>query len=301
VDAIEHPTRFFLRRRLGVVVAREGEARDDLIPIELGNLETWAVNHSLLAAHRGGRSFEAWAAHLRATGTLPPGHLADPILTKAETFLRELEKAAGKADVALVEGVRLPVDVVAPHGRIVTELSGVQEHRQVVVTASTLKAKDRLTAWARLALLTLADPARRWETVVVGRRSSSAKPVFVLRQTGDTAADRTASALAALEVLTDTLTRAWSEPLPFHPETSAALHRRGPGAAAAAWSGRFGEHADPYRRIVLGDTTFDDLRGEPPRHDETGGSWPDGGDRLEVWAHRLWGTFDTTVEVTEPR
>ncbi len=301
VDAVEHPTRFFLRRRLGVVVPREGEARDDLIPITLGTLEAWAVRSRLLAARLAGRPVEVWAEYERATGALPPGHLADPIITEAESFLRELEKAAGKAGVALVEGTRIPIDVMTPHGRIVTELSGMQDHRQVVLTASSLKQRDRLTAWVRLALLTLADPSPAWETVVVGRASSAPKRVFVLRQAGDTPAARTASARAALEVLADLLARARNEPLPFHPETSDALHRKGPGAAAEVWSGTYGERKDAYRRLVLGDAELDDLRGEAPRPDETGGAWPAGEDRLEVWAHRVWGTYDATVEVTEPR
>jgi hypothetical protein len=67
------------------------------------------------------------------------------------------------------------------------------------------------------------------------------------------------------------------------------------------WSGRWGERADTYRRLVLGDAEFDDLRGEPPRPDESGDGWPPGEDRLEIWARRVWGTFDTTVEVSEPR
>lgn len=301
IDAIGHPTRFFLRRRMGVVVPREGEARDDLIPIALGNLETWSVRDRLLAARLAGRPVEAWAEHLRATGTLPPGHLADPILTKAEDFLRDLEKAAAKAGVALIEGSRLPVDVETPHGRIVTELPGMQDHRQVVLTASTLKQRDRLTAWLRLTLLTLADPSQDWETVVVGKASTAPKRVFVLRQAGDSPAARTASAHAALEVLVDLLTRAWNEPLPFHPETSHALHGKGPGAAADVWNGRFGERTDAYRRLVLGDAEFDDLRGERPRPDERGGTWPSGEDRLAVWAHRVWGAFDTTAQVAEPR
>jgi exodeoxyribonuclease V gamma subunit len=300
VDAVEHPTRFFLRRRMGVVVPRDGEARDDLIPIALGNLEDWAVRDRLLAARLAGRPVEAWAEHLRATGTLPPGHLADPILTTAEAFLRDLEKAAGRAGVALVEGSRLPVDVETPHGRIVTELSGIQGHRQVVLTASSLKRRDRLTAWVRLTLLTLADPSQDWEAVVAGKAPTAPKRVFVLRQVGDSPAARVASAHRALEVLVDVLARAWNEPLPFHPETSDALLRKGPGAAAEVWSARYGERQDLYRRLVLGDAEFDELRGEPPRPDETGGTWPAGEDRLEVWAHRVWGAFDATVELTEP-
>jgi exodeoxyribonuclease V gamma subunit len=300
LDAVEHPTRFFLRRRLGVLVPREGEAHDDLIPIALGPLEAWALRDRLLTARLEGRPLEAWAEFERATGALPPGHLADRIVADAETFLQELEKAAGKADVALVPGARLPIDVLTSHGRIVTELPGVQDHRQVVLTASTLKRRDRLTAWARLALLTLADPSQAWETVVVGKTSSSARPVVVLRQAGATPAARTAAAHVALEVLTDLLARARTEPLPFHPETSEALHTTDPEAAAEVWNGTFGERKDVYRRLVLGDADFEELQGEPPRPDETGGRWPVGADRLEVWAHRVWGAFDATVEVTEP-
>jgi exodeoxyribonuclease V gamma subunit len=301
VEAVEHPTRFFLRRRMGVVVPRDGEPRDDLIPVALGNLEGWAVRDRLLEARLEGRPVDAWAEHERATGALPPGRLADPIVAEAEEFLGELEKAAGKAGVAIAEGTRLPIDVVVPQGRIVTELSGMQGHRQVVLTASGLKAKDRLAAWVRLVLLTLADPAQEWETVVVGRKPREGKRAFTLRQAGATPTERTASAHVALTVLTDLLARARTEPLPFHPETSAALVRKGAGAAAKAWSDRYGEAADVYRRLVLGDAAFEDLRGESPRPDETGGSWPRGADRLEVWARWVWGAFDATVEVSEAR
>ncbi len=48
VRFLEHPVRGFLRQRLGVLVAEEGDELDEALAVELDGLQKWAVGDRLL-------------------------------------------------------------------------------------------------------------------------------------------------------------------------------------------------------------------------------------------------------------
>jgi exodeoxyribonuclease V gamma subunit len=75
VRFFENPARAFLQNRLALFLGDDLEIMEDREPIELNNLESWAVGDRLLRAELRGESAAAVRAGMIAEGSLPPGTL----------------------------------------------------------------------------------------------------------------------------------------------------------------------------------------------------------------------------------
>ena len=291
VRFVQHPVRAFVRGRLGVSLGDVATELDDALPIELDGLERWDVGQRLLDARLAGcDTRSAYRAEI-ARGHLPPRILGKPVidalLPTVEAIVDATAALLGPAPADSTD-----VRVELPDGRTLTgTVAGLRGEALQATTFSRVAAKHRLSAWVRLLALTAAG--RPHEAVTIGRaRRGEGITIATIAPL-----DR-ADALAHLRTLVDLRDRALCAPVPLCCRTSAAYAaaRRSGGdadrAARSEWEtgfNRTGEDADAEHVLAWGARTYDDLRGEPPRDDERGGSWdPEEPSRFGRYAVRLW-------------
>jgi exodeoxyribonuclease V gamma subunit len=244
-----------------------------------------------------------------ARGTLPPAMLAPPVLDDVTPVVAML---AAEAQRHGGDGPSLSLDVNLrlPDGRTLAgTVPGVHGNTIRRTSYSRVRARDRLAAWVRLLALTVHEPQRPFEAVVIGRR----------REGGAHGAEMTVSriprlapdtALAQLLVLVDLYDRGMREPLPLACETSAAYAQAvaagadGEAAARDAWETAFRfdkEDRQPEHVLVFGEAVpFGQLLEEAPRDDERGDGWAERETtRFGRYACRLWEGLLSHEEISE--
>jgi exodeoxyribonuclease V gamma subunit len=299
VRFLEHPVRFFLGERLGVWLSSDRDAPQEGIPLDLTGLPKWAVGDRLLTALRRGHTREQWERAERARGTLPPDPLAQDILDEVCPIVEELVAAADEL-LGAAPARAEDIDLQLPDGRrLVGTVGSLHDEVLGLVTYSSLKAKQRVAAYARIVALTAVAPATPWQAVLLGRQKRK-DPVAVCRlgPLGDDVDTRRVEAMGRLATLLDLYDRGLRAPAPLYGDTSMQLARgvrsgKGPWGAATSWqtgnSGFPNDDVDPCHVAVLGRVaTFDELMEPPPAHDEDGPGWPECQERAVAWARRLW-------------
>jgi exodeoxyribonuclease V gamma subunit len=309
VRFFEHPSRAFLRQRLGVVLPREDEEESDELPTELDGLGGWAVGERLLQGVRSGTPGHLALEAERARGALPPAELGEHALTRIQ---KEAQTLSGWANELLgPPGPRssLDVRVELPGGRrIGGTVAGLDGDVLQAVSYSRVAPKHRLAAWVRLLALTASHPDRELRAITLGRSRRGAPrrataTIARIPVLGVDPEERRAAALAALAVLVDLRDRGLREPPPLYCQTSAAyaaaaVEGLDPAVEAkpvweSGW-GRFGrierEDADrEHQRLLRGTVPFGTVAAAAARADESGDGWDERHpSRLGRWALRTW-------------
>jgi exodeoxyribonuclease V gamma subunit len=303
VRFLEHPVRAFLRARLGISPRGGVDELQDGMPVELDALERWGVGQRLLEARlRGVDGRTACLAEI-ARGTLPPGVLGEPVITRVYPIVDAIvAQAQALAGAGAATGGE-PVDIRVPlgGGRLLTgTVSGVSGDVLLTTTYSRVSPRHRLAAWARLLALSATRPDTPFTAITVGRASGE-DDVRIARippLDGDPAR-RAAIAGDQLALLVELHDRGMREPLPIYCLTSAAyaaaaLAGRDPvEAARGAWETEYlyeREDREPEHRLALGGVrTLAELIAQPPAEDERGDGWPAAQtSRLGRYAVRLW-------------
>ncbi len=283
VRGLEHPVRFLLQRRLGLVLGEDDRRIDDRDPVELDALERWRLTQQLLEQrlHRRDDDAAGWRRRTLAAGTTPVGGLGEASLDGIEETVAALVAAAAQVPdtrrtVPIDVRVPVPDDGSAPGQRRVLGAVELRGSTLLHVGASRLKAKHRLAAWVRLlAVLASGDettPVARLITPgaapgsVSGSASGAAPKQVVLDPSslaGDSARDGNGGLAAAARTELGWLVGCWLratvEPVALLPETAHAYAlRRNKGeadparalrAVRATWEGRdqtTGEQRDAY-------------------------------------------------------
>jgi exodeoxyribonuclease V gamma subunit len=288
---LEHPARGFLRQRLDVAVTRTQEDPQEALPVELDDLQRYAVAERLLQDRlRGLDPDESRRRELRR-GEVPPGQLGEASLRtaaeRAEQVLaasaleRALEPEAYDVDVPLADGTRLLGTVTGVRGAVLLS-----------TTCATLSARHRLHAWVQLVALSVAHPGRGWTAVAVGRSGKT-----VVRSIQGPL--ELAEARAVLERLVSLYRTGLTCPLPLPVKTSAEYaHLRDRGRsvdlartmAARKWDDdRYpGESSDPEHVLLHGEQApLSVLTGQAPVPGESDGQF-DESDRFGLLARQLW-------------
>lgn len=300
--ALENPARTFLEDRLGVSIPAEQDEPEDQIPLQIGGLEAWKLVDDLLAIRLETEpapdisDSNGWSDYTRRRGGVPPLAFGNEAIDGANHSVASLVDAMNSlvgSENPSFAPVTIDVPFAMADGRVI-QLRGVVPRvvgaDVVAISPSTIKAKDELIAWVRLAALTMQDPTRSWRAVIIGRGQGTSGAVTAEYRLNDPA-----DAPRVLEVAIDLWARALRDAVPAIPTTTQTLHRKGIGAAVGSWTGRFGESNDRWFSMLFG-TDFDDLRGLPLRADEAGPGWPPAPvSRLHLWADRVWGAFDDTI------
>jgi exodeoxyribonuclease V gamma subunit len=291
---LTHPARGFLRQRLQVAETRGEDEPADALPVELDNLELWAVGERVLRERLAGLEPAECLALEAHRGDLPPGPLG-------EAALRDVgRKVEGIVAASVLDREAPPeshdVDVLLPDGtRLVGTVSDVRGDVLLTLTYSRLAARHRLLAWIDLMALTVGAPGRPWRAAAVGRGRGKG----ALRSTFDPLdPDEARLALDELVALYRAGLRA---PLPLPVKTAAAYaerrnHSDTPTAREGAereWlTDRFpGEQADAEHVLLYGAAApLTVLTSQRPLDGEGGAGWhADETDRFGLLARRLWG------------
>jgi len=293
---VAEPVKGFVTRRLGFSL-REVEARgEDLIPVDLGGLEAWAVGDRILRGRLAGDESADQHIAERRRGSLPPGALADDVLENIETRVSALHATADGAGIVGV-GTTVHIDCAAAEGtRLVGDIVGLHGSRLGVVQYSRLKAKHRIGAFVGVAALTRLNPDVAWDAVIVGQKGRGDVACVHIGPLGADPETRASAAEETLTMLIDLWDRGMREPLPIYPETTGAFAMAGgktPWKRAndewyTSWTVPK-EDQDLYHRLVLGGVApVTALWADSPRPDEQGGDWPKARSRFEAYARRLW-------------
>jgi exodeoxyribonuclease V gamma subunit len=302
---LTHPARGFLRQRLGVAETRGEDEPADGLPVELDNLEQWAVGERVLHERLHGLPVAACIELEGRRGALPPGPLGEVTLRaigpevegllEASTLERELPPESHDVDVRLADGTRLTGTVGGVRGTTVLSL-----------TYSRLAPRHRLLAWIDLLALVVSHPHVGWRSVAVGRGRGR---VRAQRAVLDPLA--LPDATTALEELVALYRAGLRSPLPLPVKTAAAYaerrnHSDTPTAREGAereWlTARFpGEQEDPEHVLLHGGRApLTVLTTQRPADGEGGPGWHrDETDRFGLLARRLWGRLldhETTVQ-----
>ncbi len=296
IEMLQNPAAGFLRQRLDTAVAREADEADEAIPVALDALQGWAVGNRLLVDRLAGVGAEHARQAEWRRGTLPPGRLGSMVLDEQATAVDTLVNATS----AWRSAERQTLDVVVGFDgwQLTGAVPGVYDRTLLTVTFSRLSAKDRLAAWIRLVVASVAYPDVPWEAVTVAKGAQAA----VLAPIG---IDRAHAALAQLIQL---YRRGTTEPLPLPVKTGLAYaearsrHTNEPNALAKArrmWqSDKFpGEDADPAFVQVWGRAVpFEDFARAQPLPGER---WSADGTRFGQLAVRLWGPLLAVERLAE--
>ena len=297
VRFLQHPAKELLRRRLEVRYLEIEEDLDDDLPVELDGLQKWKVGDRLIDAVLGGCSMDEAIEAERARGSLPPGEIAGATIQEVRgTAQRIVDAATAHLGARSARGA-VDVRVALPDGRTLTgTVNGVVGDRLEVVTYSTVAAKHRLAAWARLLALAATHPSRTFSAATLGR---GFRGKIVLSSLG-----APADPLGELVRLVELMDLGLCEPLPFAAKTSeayAAARARGAKNVAKLtedkWAGSYkfpGENADlEHQRVYGGRVDLSVLTAPPARETESGEGWDArtpsrfGRIALRVWAPLL--------------
>jgi exodeoxyribonuclease V gamma subunit len=285
VSFFKHPVKEFLRSRLQVTLADEGDEVADGLPVELDGLVQWGVGDRMLRDLLAGRTTEQTLGKEWRRGVLPPGQLgwrlarklcdeAAPVAERASAATGGLAASAVDLDVDLGGGRRLRGTV--------TDLYG---DRVVKVNFSRLGPKHLLDAWIPLLALCAGRPGRPWSAGALGRGSRGQ----AVARTAFGSVDGAGELLADLVAIYDAGMR---EPIPLPLKTGHAWASASPRSARYKAEGpwckdRFGvENEDEAHVRVWGrDAPLSRLLEQRPRPGE---DYPDQVTRLGALACRLW-------------
>jgi exodeoxyribonuclease V gamma subunit len=303
VRFVQHPVQAFLRRRLGLYLSDPSDELQDALPIDLDSLEKWGVGDRLLQARLAGTDPERATAAERARGLLPPGHLADEVLTGIQEEVDLLVTAIAGLGFRPGPADSLDIHLDLPDGRgLIGTVADSRAGTILVCTYSRLAAKHRLGAWVRFLAVSAARPELDMTVITVGRGRTGNQPPQVARlfSFGTTTAERRQRALNELGVILDLYGRGLAAPLPLACKTSAAwAEARHTGKeefeagriAGSEWAdGNFPERNDAEHRYVWGkECEFARLTQQAPAADERGSGWPPSEtSRFGTLAGRLW-------------
>ncbi|OZM77324.1 exodeoxyribonuclease V subunit gamma [Pseudonocardia sp. MH-G8] len=238
VAFVEHPTKEFLRQRVGLSLFTADEQQADALPVDLDGLATWAVGDRLLRDRLAGHPLDRCRQAEWRRGELPPGALGERVLAGVLDDVEPLVSAAlphrvgepqdRDVDVALPDGTRVVGTVGGLHVSG-TNGSGTNSSVLLRVEFSRLAAKQRVRAWVRLLALTAAT-REPWRAVTIGRGTRFG---LSMATAGPLDPERAAGVLAELVALRRAGLR---EPLPLPTvagHTYATTRRGGADAGAA--------------------------------------------------------------------
>ena len=200
----------------------------------------------------------------------------------------ELEGVASTPESIAID-LSVPRDLVGIT-RVEGVIEGIHGDVLVLVTASKLKPRDRLTAWVHLAALSAHDPSRQWRALLIGDDGKSGVASARVELSDSSVA------LKVLTTVVDLFERSMCDAIPFFPATSEKLVPMNDYSlknARSAWEGDRGESTDKWiRKLFAAD--FASLTKLLVRESEKAPGWGSGC-RVERWAQRIWGTYSETV------
>ena len=159
VSCFIHPARFFLNRRMGIVLPGFRDVPEDVEPFSLDGLSRYSIGTELaeMAIRCGNDPFSFFPV-FRARGVLPHGTLGESIFRElaagVDNFIREVR---GHMTTALP--LPVPVDVGTGKYRIGGYLKGIRRSGFLFYRYAKLNTKDLLRAWIGHIVMCCVRPA----------------------------------------------------------------------------------------------------------------------------------------------
>jgi len=309
---LRNPVKVWLRTRLGVSLRSADDASDDLLPLELDNLASWAVGTRLLKGSLDD-DLEAWILAERGRGSLPVGAIGEATLETLATEVRSLHRLAVERfgdDLASPPHAH-EVDLHLGDVRIVGTVTGLRGPTLATVDYGRPKPKRLMDLW--LPWLALTAMGRPVQAVLVSRGAT--KRELARANWFDPEPDATA-AHSILEQLVELYLHGLDQPLVLFESASGeyaeGLAGKGQGAAdrnasnawlTKAFQGRaWGDRLDPAVQQVFGDLSYDEMHALAPKAWQVGPGWDDGQPgAFGRLALRLWGPVFRRRQTVEVR
>lgn len=209
IDFWGNPSRYFVRRRLGLTLRKTGDCLRDNEPFQLTPLEKYPLKQELLAEELEANQ-PLPSEVFQARGLFPPGVIGELQLRSMRTEVRKLAATVQDhiGDGAKHEpvSVALELETFSLSGKINSVYGGQSVHFRT----AKLNPKDHLRAWIEHLALCAGAAAEGPGTVLIGRDA-----VVTFRHVS--------SADAKLQALCDLFWQGLTLPLPFFPASGMAL------------------------------------------------------------------------------
>jgi exodeoxyribonuclease V gamma subunit len=250
VAFLGHPSRWFVRSRLGMVLTEDEPFPEPREPFGLHGLERYLVRDVIVSTLLDTDDEDDARQAARASGVVPvaePGrHWLDRAIADECAFVERVRRVRGDA-----ARETLVVDVPLTRARLVGALA-IHSGACIFARPAKLKARDRLHAWVRhlAACASPTDSAIERTACVASDRAVAYEPV-----------DRV-SAVAHLDAIVGVYHAAHRVPVRFFPTASVAFawaeHPRSKGRTSPDDAARkeiedehYGEMLDPYVRTLF--------------------------------------------------
>jgi exodeoxyribonuclease V gamma subunit len=209
IDFWGNPSRYFVRRRLGLTLRDTGYSLSDNEPFHLSPLDKYPIRQELLTKElEAGQPLSSEV--LEAGGLMPPGVMGELELRSMRV---EIQKLAPIVRAHIGGGTRdesVPIDLELDEFRLSGKLNSVYGGRSVHFRTAKLNPKDHLRAWIEHLALCAASQGTEPRTVLIGRDA-----VVTFRHVS--------SSHAELHTLCELFWEGLLLPLPFFPASGIAF------------------------------------------------------------------------------
>jgi exodeoxyribonuclease V gamma subunit len=209
IDFWGNPSRYFVRRRLGLTLRETGYCLSENEPFQLDPLEKYPIKQELLAEELEAEQ-PLPSEVFQARGLLPPGVIGELQLRSMRTEIQKLAPivqsyiGGGRKDEPV--SVDLELEAFSLSGK----LNSVYGGRSVHFRTAKLNPKDHLHAWIEHLALCASGEGKEPRTVLIGK---DAVVTF----------SHVPSARAELQTLCGLFWQGLMLPLPFFPASAMAL------------------------------------------------------------------------------
>ena len=225
IDFWKNPSKYFVKKRLGLSLWERHDCLSDNEPFQLDNLEKYRIRQELLADElETGEPLPP--AVFQARGILPTGVIGQ---LQLQSLRLEAQKVAQIVQDHIDEGKKdepVEVDLQLKTFRLGGKIHSLYQGKSVLFRTAKLNPKDHLRAWIEHLVLCALDEGGKPETVLIGK---DAVVTF----------DRVSSAHAELQNLCELFWQGLTLPLRFFPASGMAF-------VEAELSGK----GDPFKKAV---------------------------------------------------
>jgi exodeoxyribonuclease V gamma subunit len=209
IDFWGNPSRYFVRRRLGLTLRNTGYSLSENEPFHLSPLDKYPIRQELLTKElEAGQPLSSEV--LEAGGLMPPGVMGELELRSMRV---EIQKLAPIVQAHIGGGTKdesVPIDLELDEFRLSGKLNSVYGGRSVHFRTAKLNPKDHLRAWIEHLALCATSQGKESKTVLIGRDA-----VVTFRHVSTSHAE--------LRTLCELFLRGLLLPLPFFPASGIAF------------------------------------------------------------------------------
>jgi exodeoxyribonuclease V gamma subunit len=240
IDFWKNPSKYFVRKRLGLSLWEREDCLSDFEPFDLDHLERYRIKEELLADELETGELSSPEV-FQARGILPAGTVGELHLRSMKSEVKKLVEVVRSHIAAGRKDEPVDVDLQLKTFRLGGKIHSLYGGQCVHFRTAKLNSKDHLRAWIEHLALCALNKEGNAETVLIGR---DAVVTF----------GRVPSAPAALQTLCERFSEGLTLPLRFFPDSGMAFvdaERSGKGdpskKANDKWLGPYPQRGEKRR------------------------------------------------------